>query len=343
LREDDISGSIPPRIKICGILETVMKATAKAPANIAFIKYWGKKNEKLRIPANSSISMNLSDAFSTTSVEFSSELKEDVFKIDGVAVGGERERVVKHLDLIRKMAGVANYAEVVSKNNFPKASGIASSASGFAALTLAASLAANLELSEKELCILARLGSGSACRSIPAGFVEWKGGNKSEDSFAYSLYPPEYWDIYDVIAIVGQTSKKVSSTEGHTLAGSSPFYRARILGMSQKVKEIKLALKNRDFTKFGEILEAEAINMHAVMMTSNPALFYWTPKTLEIVLKVSDWRSGGIEAYFTIDAGPNVHIICEGKSLDALKKKLAADHSIQKILINKPSVGARKI
>ncbi len=321
-----------------------MKITVKAPANIAFIKYWGKRNEKLRIPANSSISTNLSNAFSVTSVDFDDKFKEDIVNIDGVnSSKGEKERVVKHLDLIRKILGKSIHAEVVSKNNFPKASGIASSASGFAALTLAASLSAGLKLSKKDLSILARLGSGSACRSIPDGFVEWKEGTRNEDSYAYSLYPANYWDIYDVIAIVGQTSKKVSSTEGHTLSKSSPFYKARISGMNSKVKEIKLALKNKDFTKFGNILEAEAVNMHTVMMTSNPPLFYWTPKTLEIILKVIEWRSQGLEVYFTIDAGPNVHVICERKNLEKVKVKVALIAGVKEVLINKPASGAHII
>lgn len=321
-----------------------MKVTVKAPANIAFIKYWGKKNEKLRLPANSSISMNLSGALTVTSVEFSRKLESDTLFINGLKANkGELQRVSNHLNLIRNISKIKDFARVESKNNFPKASGIASSASGFAALTVAGAKAAELSLSEKQLSILARLGSGSACRSIPDGFVEWKKGSKNQDSFAYSLYPADYWDICDVIAVIGQTSKKVSSTEGHTLAESSPFYKTRILGMARKVKEIKLALRNKDFTRFGEILEAEAINMHAVMMTSNPALFYWTPKTLEIILKVFDWRSEGIEAYFTIDAGPNVHIICEGKNLEKVKTKVTLIAGVKKVLVNKPAVGTRLV
>lgn len=321
-----------------------MKATVKAPANIAFIKYWGKKNEKLRLPANSSISMNLSNAFSITSVEFDKKFSEDMVRIDGtVASGSEKERVVKHLDLIRRMARRPRFVKVISENSFPKASGIASSASGFAALTVASVKAAGLSLSEKQLSILARLGSGSACRSIPDGFVEWKEGSKNEDSYAHSLYGPDYWRIYDLIAVVGKSSKKVSSSEGHAIAESSPFYKTRILGMAQKVKEIKLALKDKDFTKFGEISEAEAINMHTVMMTSNAPLYYWIPKTLEIILKVIDWRSEGIETYFTIDAGPNVHIICEKKNVEKIKSNLLNFKGIKEVLVNKPAVGTRTI
>jgi len=321
-----------------------MKVTAKAPANIAFIKYWGKKNEKLRIPANSSISMNLSGAFSVTSVDFDNKFREDVVKIDNVvAAGSEKERVVRHLDLIRKMARKSDFAEVMSKNSFPKASGIASSASGFAALTLAASLAANLKLSERDLSILARLGSGSACRSIPDGFVEWKEGSKNEDSYAHSLYGPDYWEIYDLIAVVGENSKKVSSTEGHAIAESSQFYKTRIVGMKNKIKEIKLALKDKDFTKFGEILEAEAINMHAVMMTSKPPLYYWLPKTLEVMFLVDRWRNGGVESYFTIDAGSNVHIICEEKNLEKVKTKVTLIAGVKKVLVNRPAIGTRLV
>lgn len=319
-----------------------MKSTAKAPANIAFIKYWGKKNEKLRLPANASISMNLSDAYTTTSVEFDDKLASDVLYLnDSLASEEETARISKHLDLVRGIAKITIHARVESKNNFPKGAGIASSASGFAALTVAASRAAGLALSEKELSILARLGSGSACRSIPDGFVEWKEGNSSDESFAYSLYPHGYWDICDLIVIVGENSKKVSSTEGHAIAESSPFYRARIGGMKDKVEEIKSALVKKDFTKFGEIIEAEAINMHAVMMTSVPPLYYWNPGTIEVIKTVIELREKGIESYFTIDAGPNVHVICERKNLAKLKVGLSGIKTLNKFLVNNPSTGTR--
>lgn len=200
-----------------------------------------------------------------------------------------------------------------------------------------------LNLSEKELSIIARLGSGSACRSLPDGFVEWKMGGSSEASYAYSLYPPDYWDIRDVIAIVGEANKKVSSTEGHVMAESSPFFRARISGMPKKIKEIKKALREKDFTKFGEILEEEAINMHTVMMTSKPTLYYWLPETLEIIISVIKWRDEGLESYFTIDAGPNVHVICQAKNAARIKRRLVNLNGVRWVVINKPSTGARLI
>lgn len=321
-----------------------MKVTAKAPANIAFIKYWGKRNEKLRLPANSSISMNLSEAFTTTSVEYDKNFKEDSVFIDGQEVTGkEKERVIEHIGLIRRKAGIKSFVKVISENTFPKGTGMASSASGFAALTLAAVSAAGLMLSEKNLSILARMGSGSACRSIPDGIVEWKMGDTSSDSYAYSLYPAGYWDLCDVIAVAGEKNKKISSTEGHLIAESSPFFRSRILGMDKKIRDIKGALKNRDFTKLGEIVEAEAINMHVVMMTSNPPLFYWLPKTLEIMQSVANWRGTGLETYFTIDAGPNVHIICQLKDVDRVRNRLKEIKDLKNVIVNNISEGARII
>jgi diphosphomevalonate decarboxylase len=321
-----------------------MKVTAKAPSNIAFIKYWGKRDEKLRIPENSSISMNLSRAFTITSVEFSNKFKSDSLFINGLKASvDETKRVSIHLDLIRSLSKINDFARVESRNNFPKASGIASSASGFAALTLAGAKAAGLSLSEKELTILARLGSGSACRSIPDGFVEWKMGRTGNDSYAHSLFAPQFWNICDLIAVVGKSSKKVSSSEGHAIAESSPFYKTRIVAMENKLKKIKLAMKNKDFTKFGEILEAEAINMHMVMMTSNPPLYYWLPETLKVMVKVMEWRNKGLESYFTIDAGPNVHVICRTKDVDRLTKRLRKLSGVRSVLVNTPALGARII
>lgn len=321
-----------------------MRATAKASANIAFIKYWGKRNADLRIPMNNSISMNLSNVYAQTSVEFNKNLTRDVVTIDGETLKDkENKRVIKHLDRVRKIAGNKLKAKVISNNNFPKGTGVASSASGFAALTCAVTKALELSLSEKELSILARLGSGSACRSIPDGFVEWKAGRTSKGSYAHSLYPPKYWDIRDIVVIVGEKEKKVSSTKGHSVSGSSLFFDTRLSKMREKVKEIKKAMKDRDFSKLGEIIEAEAINMHAVMMTSKPALFYWLPETVEIINSIIKWREQGLELYFTLDAGPNVHVICLGKNVARVKRYLSSVKGVKRIIVNKPSVGARLI
>lgn len=321
-----------------------MKATAVAPANIAFIKYWGKRNETLRLPANSSISMNLSEANTVTTVEFNGKLVQDIVFINGVEMDkNEATRVSEHLDRIRKLANLNIYAKVMTENNFPKGAGIASSASGFAALTVSVVAAAGLQLSEKELSILARVGSGSACRSIPGGFVEWRKGETNNTSYAFSLHPASYWDVCDIVAIAGTVSKKVSSSEGHALAESSPFYSTRIKDMPRKIVEIRKALGQKDFTKFGEILEGEAINMHAVMMTSDPALLYWNENTIQIMNVVWGLRDAGTEAYFTIDAGPNVHVICQGKDAVKINRELKKLPVVKFTIINHPCEGTKLI
>jgi len=321
-----------------------MKAVAKATSNIAFIKYWGKKDEALRIPANSSISMNLSNAYSITSVELSKNLKKDqVYLNSKKAEEDEYTRIVKHLDLIRALAKSNLFAKVKSRNSFPKGTGIASSASGFAALTLAATKAFKLNLSQKKLSILARLGSGSACRSIPPGFVEWVKGADSKTSYAKTLYPPSYWDILDIVAIVGESKKEISSTKGHSLTGTSPFFNKRIADLPQKIKDIKKALKFKDFTKLGTIIEEEALNMHAVMLTQRPPLIYFNSSSLSIIREIYEMRKKGIEAYFTLDAGPNVHIICKAPDAPKIKKILKNQKIVKKILVNKPGNGTEII
>lgn len=324
--------------------KTKAKAKAKAYSNIAFIKYWGKRNASLRIPVNSSISMNLSSVYTLTSVEFDEKLKDDKIKIDGsISKGVERERVIKHLNRIRKIGKFNIKANVISRNNFPKGTGIASSASGFAALTVAAVKAAGINISQRRLSTLARLGSGSACRSIPDGFVEWRKGKGSESSYAYSIYLPNYWEIRDIIAIVGERKKKVSSSEGHKLVSTSPFFKSRMQFLPKRIQRIKRAFRDKDFTDFGKTIEEEALNMHAVMMTSKPALFYWLPDTIGVMNSIIQWREQGLESYFTLDAGPNVHVICEERNSRKLTDKLRAVKGVKQLIVNKPSIGARLV
>lgn len=320
------------------------KVTAIAPANIAFIKYWGKKDEKLRLPMNSSVSMNLSNIFTKTTVEFLPNItRDEIIFLGEEVIEKEKERVIKHLERIRKRSRIKTKARVVTKNNFPKATGLASSAAGFAALTLAGTVAAGLKLSKKELSILARLGSGSACRSIPNGFVEWKKGASSATSYAHALFPPEYWNIRDIVVIVGRKKKEVSSTEGHRLAPTSPFFKTRISSTEPKVKTIKRLIRERRFAGFGELIEKETINMHTIMMTSSPPIFYWSPKTLEIMKAIWEWRQKGLKVYFTIDAGPNLHLICQRKDEKRVMARIKKIRGIKKIVSNQPDKGAHLV
>ncbi len=318
-----------------------MKATAIAPSNIAFIKYWGKKNEVLHLPLNGSVSMNLNNLITTTTVEFNPGFTKDILVIDNETNSKEIDRAVKHIDLVRKRAHIFLKAKVVSKNNFPKGTGLSSSASGFAALTLAASKAAELNVSEKELSILARQGSGSACRSIPDGFVEWLEGNSNETSYAKSLYPSNYWDIADVVVIISDEKKDISSTEGQKLATTSPFFSVRLAAIKDKILKIKKLLNKKDFIHFGELIEGEALELHAVMLTSQPSLIYWLPGTIKMMKLVKNWRNNGLHVYFTVNTGQDIHLIVEEKNIEPLIKKLKKIKEIKKIIVNKPAVGAR--
>ncbi len=313
----------------------MQKATAKASSDIALIKYWGKKDEILRLPENSSISLILDGLDTTTTVEFQPELKKDFVTISGEIEEGEEGRVIKHLDRIRKLANISTYAKVVSDNNFPKATGLSSSASGFAALSYAASKAAGLNLSEKQLSILSRQGSGSACRCACGGIVQWLDGDTSETSYSKSLYDSHYWDIRDVIAVVDEGKKSISSTAGHTTARSSIFYQSRQDNLPKKIKALKNALKKKDFTQLGEIAEGDALEFHTILLTSHPALIAWYPGTIEVMLAVQAMRKEGVEAYFTINTGFNVHILTLPENEKKVRSRLQKLPLVQKTLIAK--------
>lgn len=320
-----------------------MKATAVAPSNIAFIKYWGKKDENLKLPENGSISMNLSNLLTVTTVEFDPELKEDLVMINGVKNPGETNRVIKHLDLIRKMALNTYKAKVLSMSNFPTGTGLSSSASGFAALTVAAVNALGVNLDEKRLSILARIGSGSASRSIPDGFVEWFEGKNSNSSYSATIFPADYFKILDVVAIVSNKRKEVSTTDGQTLAHTSPLFKKRLSGINKKIKEIKELIKIRDFKNFGQLVEDEAIELHKIMQSSKPPLNYLQPETIKMMELVKKWRAHGLEVYFTLNTGQDVHLIIEEKNEKTLVDKLKKVKEVKNIIVNRPAVGARII
>jgi len=321
-----------------------MKATAVSPSNIAFIKYWGKRDGGLRLPANPSISMNLSNLLSTTTVEFSPSLMEDQFELDGISYSNDSKkthRVIKHLNRVRSLAGFDVHAKVSSKNNFPTSTGLSSSSSGFAALTVAAAAAANLDLSEKELSILARKGSGSACRSIPDGFVEWVDGDSDETSFAVSLFPAAHWDIADVVAVISQHQKEVGSTEGQESASTSPFYKSRLANINDKLKTAKNLLEQKDFSSFGELIEAEALELHAIMLTSAPSLIYWQPETIMMMKLIKKWRSDGLPVYFSLNTGQDIHILCENRNVSELTSRLNNIPEVMSFIVNYAAKGTQ--
>ncbi len=247
------------------------------------------------------------------------------------------------LEIVRALAGTALSARVQSENNFPAGAGIASSASAFAALALAASAAAGLSLPEKDLSRLARTGSGSACRSIPGGFTEWLPGTTDEDSYAVSLAPPDHWDLVDQVAVVSRVHKPTGSTQGHALADTSPLQTARVADASRRLDFCRRAILDRDFEALAAVAELDSNLMHAVMQTSTPPLLYWEPATIAILQAVPAWRKSGIPVFYTIDAGPNVHVLCPEAHKGTVAALLQEVPGVQEVLTAHPGGPARLI
>ena len=319
-------------------------ATAFANSNIAFIKYWGTRDSALRLPANGSISMNLDGLYTRTTVSFQHSLPYDELIINGREIAGPSlERVSCMLDLIRELARTKDQAEVVSDNNFPSGAGIASSASAFAALAMAGAKAAGLNLSERDLSRLARRGSGSACRSVPGGFVEWFMGAGDEDSYAASIATADHWPLVDCVAIVSEAHKKTGSTEGQALAKTSPLQEARLADAPRRLDLCRRAILDCDFELLAGIVELDSDMMHAVMMTSSPALHYWMPASLEVMNAVRTWRQAGLQACYTVDAGPNVHVLCAEKDAKEVAAQLGALPGVKNVLVAHAGGPARLI
>ena len=314
-----------------------MNATAIAHPNIALIKYWGDLLPELHIPANGSISMNLQELQTQTTVSFSASLPQDQLKINGETVLGEALTRVSHfLDRVRNLAGIASFAQVESENNFPISAGLASSAAGFAALSLAASKAAGLELDQPALSRLARTGSGSACRSIPGGFVEWQAGHADADSYAFSIADADHWELVDCIALVSQEEKASGSNIGHTLARTSQLQPARIADAPRRLHLCRQAILDRDFNRLAAVVELDSNMMHAVMFTSSPPLIYWQPATVTVMLAVQKWRDAGLPACYSIDAGPNVHVLCPAHYQEEVVRHLQEISGVFKVLTARP-------
>lgn len=324
-----------------------MKATGIANTNIALIKYWGNRNHQLSLPYNSSISMTLDGMHTVTSVEFSKSFKNEVI-INGIqAKSEEQQRVIDHITLIKKKLNidVLLNAKVVSNNNFPKRAGIASSASAFAALTIAAVKALEKELTSQELSILARLGSGSASRSIFGGFVEWEKGEAEDGSDSYStvLAEKEHWpELTMIVTIVNPQEKKIGSRDGmqHTVRSSS-FYSAWRATIEQDLQQSRNAIYTKNFTELGTVVENNAFKMHSLMHTSIPPLIYWEPETIRMIKQVLNLRQEGIECYITMDAGPQVKILCLQKNVETILGKLSQFKEMHQYYVCQPGSGAQ--
>ena len=311
---------------------------ARANTNIALIKYWGKRDELLFLPMNSSLSMTLDRYFTETEVRVDPFLSNDQILINQNTIDAiSHQNLVQFLNLIREMSGNPNFAKVESINHVPTAAGFASSASGYAALALAASTAYGMKLTPKELSILARRGSGSASRSIFGGFVLWHRGQllNGEDSYSESLIDEVYeWPIEVISAVVSTDKKSISSRMGmKQTVETSPLYKGWLESVDRDIMQAIHAIKAKDFTGLGEVVEHNALKMHATMMSAWPSVIYFTSGTLEIINLVQKMRQEGIEAYFTIDAGPNVKILCQKSESEKVKNALLQLSTVQSVEI----------
>ncbi len=306
-----------------------LTATARAHSNIALAKYWGKRDAALNIPAVGSISITLDGLHTDTTVTFRDDLAHDELWLNGSQQvagnpGMTRTRIV--LDLVRELAGTEMHAAVSSANNFPTGAGLASSASGFAALALAASTAAGLEQSARELSILARRGSASAARSLFGGYAELHTGTAADgsDAFAEPLMDAADWPLSVVVAITDTNQKSVSSTEGMSAtSATSPFYAAWVDSSEALLTRMRAAILANDLEQVGELTEHSCLALHSLMFTTQPALIYWNAATMAAIHTVRELRAGGIPVYFTIDAGPQVKALCRPTDAAAVAQALS--------------------
>src|SRR5699024_4566342 len=279
-----------------------------------------------------------------TTVEFKEELTEDVFTLNDRAITGiPYDRVTQFLNLFRDYSGKANlYAQVDSTNHVPTAAGFASSASGFAALAASAAKALNLKLSNEELSKFTRQGSGSACRSVYGGFVEWEMGENDDgsDSFAVQVAPQEHWDLRVAAVVLTAQEKDVSSRDGMKLTvDTSLFYDGWLAGIPHDLGEIKKGIATRDFEKVGAIAEANCLKMHATTLGANPPFTYWQDSTMAVMQTVQQLRADNTLAYFTIDAGPNVKVLYLPEDEEKVLNTIRQVDSVTDIIVSKVGEG----
>ncbi len=289
-----------------------MKATAKAHTNIALIKYWGKQNQDLIIPSNSSISVTLDQFYTETQVEFDPFLTADELRIEGeLVVGKSFGRVSGFMDRVRELTHNQGYARITSSNTVPMAAGLASSASAFAALGAAALSALEYPYTPVGLSRLVRKGSGSACRSVYGGFAYWHAGDDDQSSYAESIECPPWTDFRLIAVVVSKQSKPLGSREAMQLTQqTSPFFQEWVKAANASIPEMLKAIEDHNFQAVGQLSEASAMRMHASLLACDPPQWYFMPESVQVMNAVRILRQQGIEAYFTMDGGPNVKILC---------------------------------
>lgn len=318
-------------------------ATAKAHTNIALVKYWGKENQELIIPQTDSLSLTLNKFYTTTTVNFDDQLTSDQVYVDKQLLDQQDAKKVVHiLNLVRKLSGINYFAKVDSTNHVPTAAGLASSASAFAALAGAASSAAGLKLSSRDLSCLARRGSGSATRSIYGGLVEWQKGTDDQSSFAKPILEDVDFPIEMLAVLVNTKKKKISSRSGmQSSVATSPYYDAWRKVVARDMTAIKKAIKAKDIDLIGHIAEENALRMHALTLSADPGFTYFNAETLTIIKAVQDLRNNGVNCYYTMDAGPNVKVIYDRMNREKIVTKLSSIIGHDRLVVSQPGPGIK--
>lgn len=322
-----------------------MESTVIANANIALIKYWGKTDREANIPAVGSISLTLSHLWTRTTVAFRPALKYDRFFLNGrPADPRSLQRVVRFIDEVRRRCQTEQRCEINSLNSFPTAAGLASSASGYAALAMAATHAAGCPLSLEETSSLARLGSGSAARSVFGGFVELPVGEPEQSPAAIQLADEHFWPLAVLVAVTNDEPKIISSRAAMEITQRhSPFYEAWVEASANDLDRMRSALQRRDFEAVGALAEHSALKLHGLMMSSRPGLLYWNAGTMSVIQEVLNMRQGGLAVYFTIDAGPQVKVLCPRETCAAVADRLMALPGIRHLILAGPGPSARVV
>ena len=313
----------------------MFKGKARAYTNIALIKYWGKKNESLILPMNNSLSLTLDAFYTETEVSFSEAYTEDQFYLDNQLQDEKAtKKISAFLDIVREKAGTTKKAKVISQNFVPTAAGLASSASGLAALAGACNEALKLGLDDQALSRLARRGSGSACRSIFGGFVEWEKGYDDQSSYAHPISSDGFEDhLAMVFLLLNEQKKDVSSRDGmRRTVETSSFYQGWLDSVEADLYQLKQAIKTKNFQLLGETMEQNGLKMHGTTLAARPPFTYWSPDSLKAMQAVRDLRNQGIPCYFTMDAGPNVKVLVQKDHLDKVKTTFSDLFSSQQVI-----------
>ncbi|MBP9691051.1 diphosphomevalonate decarboxylase [Candidatus Woesebacteria bacterium] len=333
----------------------MLKITVTAPANIAFIKYWGRADHNLFLPLNNSISMTMSGCMTKTTCEIveseSDSVEVKFFGKEYIQMTPDSiktRNIFDQIQRLREIAGSTMCVRIKTENNFPADAGIASSASGFAALTGALLLAYGLTEKfedKQEFSRQVRLcGSGSAVRSVYGGFVEMLAGHDHNSSYAVQIAKENHWDLVDIVAVIEPGKKKISSSEGHEAAETSPFMNARVEDTNKRVPIVRKAILEKDFETLGMHIEKDSLSMHSVMMTQTPHAMYWRPGSISIMQDVCSWREDEhLLSYATFDAGANAHVICQKKDAPKVESKLKANPFVKSTIYNEPAPGVQQI